>query len=134
MSNTMPSSMPGGHEDSSGAPGPACAGCPHGDKCREAWGAAQGGSFSTGGISVASVLAFLLPWVAAIAAAAAVQAHYGGTGKFSPAAALAGLGGLAAGALLARLLMPWVRKRFHNKVPAGRDEGAKPTCPPGAHR
>ena len=91
----------------------ACAGCPQEHACREVWAKSNEGPFTAGGLVLASVVAFLLPLLTAVAGGVLVRA-------WAPTAAapwlLAGAaGGLVVGVALARLTMPFLRKHFHDK-------------------
>lgn len=88
-----------------------CTGCPEAHKCRAAWSAPHQGPFSAVGLSLGSVLAFLLPITTAIIAAASVHAH-----QTDPPSVLwdiiAAAFGMFLGAAIAMLVMPLIKKHF----------------------
>lgn len=90
-----------------------CVGCPQEHTCRDVWAKGNEGPFTPGGLVLASVVVFLLPLVTAVAGGVLVK-------KWAPQAGAAWLlagaaGGLIMGAFLARLIMPLLRKHFHDK-------------------
>lgn len=90
-----------------------CDGCSDADNCRKAWSAPRRGPFSAAGLSLGSALVFLLPLVTAIIAAAVYHYLKAPSEKFSLGQVLAAAAGLLIGACLARLLLPSIRKHFH---------------------
>ena len=94
----------------------ACDGCGQKHLCREVWAEPNRGPLSAAGVLVGSMLVFLLPILAAIIAAA-VAGNYTDAGtEFSVGQVIAAVCGLVAGAFIAWLLMPLVRKRFSRYV------------------
>ena len=93
----------------------ACNQCPHNDKCHDVWAQSNHGPFSPGGLILASILAFIIPIVTAVIAASIVR-HTSGQPSQSPNTStneiLAALGGFIAGATLAWLGMPILKKHF----------------------
>jgi len=91
---------------------PVCSGCPDADKCRSVWSMPNQGPFTSAGLLLSSILAFLFPLFTAIIAAAAAGAFKPPASR-SPAWEIAAAAiGLIAGCALARLLMPLIKKRF----------------------
>ena len=90
-----------------------CHGCPDEDSCRKVWSQPNRGPFSATGLSLGSALVFLLPLVTAIIAGALFHRYKGQPDHFSLGEVLAAMGGLLAGVLLARMLLPLIRKYFH---------------------
>jgi hypothetical protein len=114
----MSDSAPSNHEiPVAQAENKICDGCPDADSCRKVWSQPNRGPFSATGLSLGSALVFLLPLVTAIIAGAIFHRYKGQPDHFSPGEVLAATGGLLAGALLARTLLPLIRKYFHEPKP-----------------
>ena len=94
----------------------ACEGCGQKHLCREVWAEPNRGPLSSAGVLVGSMLVFLLPILTAIVAAALVGNNTANK-EFSSGQAMAAVGGLIAGAIVAWLLMPLVRKHFSRYDP-----------------
>ena len=90
----------------------ACDSCPHSHACRDVWAKPNHGPFSPGGLILASILAFIVPIITAVIAAAIVRHSTDQTGHTSVNEILAALAGLLAGAALAWLIMPFIKKHF----------------------
>ncbi len=93
----------------------ACDLCPHTDKCRDVWAQPNHGPFNSGGLILASILAFIIPIITAVIAAAVVRHMANHTSQSSNTSAseiLAALGGFIAGAAIAWIAMPILKKRF----------------------
>ena len=89
-----------------------CKDCFHADRCRQVWSESPGGTFSPAGLSLASLVAFLLPLVTAIVAGAAAHIYLIDQDNAPMAEIAAALAGLLAGAALAWLFMPSLKKHF----------------------
>ena len=88
-----------------------CTDCPEAHKCRSAWSAPHQGPFSAVGLSLGSALAFLLPIATAIIAGVWAHAHQGDPPSVLWDIAAAAFGMLA-GAAIALLAMPVIKKHF----------------------
>ena len=88
--------------------GDVCLSCPQADECRDVWARPNKGPFNAVGLVISSILAFILPILTAIIAAALVKSRQGATGKQILAAFI----GLLIGVGLAACLIPLVRKWF----------------------
>ena len=93
----------------------ACSGCPQADACRHVWSTPRRGPFNPVGLTISSGLAFLLPILTAIVAAALAHPYAPPQARFSLIEAAAGLGGLFVGVAVAMLIIPLVKRRFHNR-------------------
>jgi hypothetical protein len=91
---------------------PVCNGCPEADKCRQVWSMPNQGPFTSAGLSLAGILVFLLPIFTAIVAGALVHAFVRPNSKTHRWEIAAAAAGLIAGAFLARLLLPLIKKYF----------------------
>lgn len=99
-----------------------CAGCPTSDTCRQVWSLSRRGPFSPVGLSLSSAVAFLLPIITAIIAGVLADAYLSGPepladpsvgNTFSLWIVIAVFVGLAVGAGVAWLIMPFIRRHFH---------------------
>ena len=93
-----------------------CHGCPSEDACRQVWGIERRGSLTPIGLSLASIMVFIFPIITAILAGALIGGY---TAEAKYPILWEGVGGIAGfivGVLLAKLIMPLIRKRFdeHN--------------------
>jgi len=98
------------------APDVECHGCPSQDACRQVWGIERRGSLTPIGLSLASIMVFLFPIITAISAGA-MAGSYTTNAKYPILwQGISGITGFIVGVLLARLIMPLIRKRFdeHN--------------------
>ena len=93
----------------------ACSGCPQADACRDVWSQPRRGPFNPVGLSISSGLAFLLPVMTAIVAIVLAHPFAPPEARFSLIEAAAGLGGLFVGVVVAMLIIPFVKRRFHNR-------------------
>lgn len=89
-----------------------CGGCPHTDQCRGAWSAPNKGPLSPVGLSLGSAVAFLLPLLTAIVGAGIAQANVNSQSSQTAWQIAGGAGGLAVGFLLAKAILPLIRRRF----------------------
>ncbi len=90
---------------------PVCVGCPDSDQCRKVWSAPNRGPFTAVGLSLSSIVVFLLPLAGAIFVGGLMRAM-----SEEPSTVLeilAAVVGLVMGIGLARLIMPLIRKRFY---------------------
>jgi len=87
-----------------------CGSCPHVDKCREVWSKPNQGPFSPAGLSLCSAAGFLLPIITAIIAGAVAHSYFSTGRKTSFWEPLAVGLGLIAGAALAWLIVPLIKK------------------------
>ena len=94
-----------------------CTGCPQKHLCRKVWAMPNRGPLSPAGLSLGSVLVFLLPLLTAIITGAVVHHLIAGTESFSPWEIVAAAAGLVLGAFIAWLIMPLIRKRFYESKP-----------------
>jgi len=90
---------------------PVCVGCPDSDQCRKVWSAPNRGPFTAVGLSLSSILVFLLPLAGAIFVGGLMRAISEKSSTFREI--LAAVVGLVIGIGLARLLMPLIRKHFY---------------------
>ena len=93
---------------------PVCSGCPQADKCRQVWSMPNQGPFTSAGLTLSSILVFLLPIFIAIIAAAITHAFIppqANTTRWEIAAAVLGL---IVGAVLALMMLPLIKKHFTN--------------------
>lgn len=95
------------------APPRECQGCPQSHACRDVWSAKNTGPLAPVGLTLGSATAFLFPLLTAIVAGALAR-HWGSDGETPEPAleALAALGGLAVGVLLAWWVMPRIKRRY----------------------
>jgi len=91
----------------------ACSSCPSSDRCREVWSISRRGPYTPVGLVLASILVFLLPLLTAITAGALVPGYFPDGDSRSWIQIFAAAGGLLVGAFLAWLLMPLLKKHFH---------------------
>ena len=105
--------MPADKTDSAASdpPSSACDGCPGADRCRQVWSMPNRGPLTASGLSLAGATAFLLPIFTAIIAGSLAHSYLPNSGLFWQI--LAVVIGLIAGCLLARMIMPFIRKHFH---------------------
>ena len=89
-----------------------CPGCPHNDACRQVWGIERRGSLTPIGLSLASIMVFLFPIITAILAGALIGSYTTDAEYPILWQAIGGVAGLIVGVILARLIMPLIRKRF----------------------
>jgi len=110
------SEMPADKTDSvaSDPPNSACDGCPGADRCRQVWSMPNRGPLTAGGLSLAGATAFLLPILTAIIAGAVAHSYLPNSVLFWQI--LAVVIGLIAGCLLARMIMPLIRKHFYDRT------------------
>jgi len=94
-----------------------CKGCFQADRCREVWSESPKGTLNPVGLSLAAMLAFLLPLTAAIVAGVAGHIYFAQQEKTKLWEIAAATAGLLIGALLAWLLMPSLRKHFDKSKP-----------------
>ncbi|MBN1844612.1 MAG: hypothetical protein JW810_02940 [Sedimentisphaerales bacterium] len=90
-----------------------CGDCPQADSCRQVWSQPPRGPFSGFGLVLASVLAFWLPLLLAIAAGLLARHLAGGDSTWPTAAGAAA--GFLGGALLARALISPLKRRFQRQ-------------------
>lgn len=90
----------------------ACDSCPQSHACRDVWAKPNQGPFSPGGLILASILAFIVPIITAVIAAAIVRHNTDPTGHTAVNEILAALAGLLAGVALAWRVMPCIKKHF----------------------
>lgn|GEM_PF-3201809 len=99
--------------DSERRTGQVCTGCPQADQCREVWSIPRRGPFTPTGLSLSSALVFLLPLVTAIIAGVIFQARMTAEkGINFWGFMVVGIGFLA-GVFMAWLIMPFMKKHFH---------------------
>ena len=91
---------------------PVCSGCPDSDKCRQVWSMPNRGPFTSGGLLLSSILAFLLPILTAIIAGAVAHWARPAVSESPWWVIVAALVGLFVGVIIARLLMPLIKKYF----------------------
>jgi len=94
-----------------------CKGCVNADQCRQVWAESPKGTISPAGLSLGSMLAFIFPLLTAIIAGAIVRVYLLDTKNSTYWEIAAAVGGLCAGAALARLFMSLLRKRFDEPKP-----------------
>ena len=93
---------------------PVCSGCPEADKCRQVWSMPNQGSFTSAGLTLSSILVFLLPIITAIIAAALTHTFFPPQANSTRWEIAAALVGLIVGAGLALILLPLIKKYFTN--------------------
>ena len=93
-----------------------CHGCPSQDACRQVWGIERRGSLTPIGLSLASIMVFLFPIITAILAGVLAGSYTTNAEYPILWQGIGGVTGFIVGVLLARLIMPLIRKRFdeHN--------------------
>lgn len=89
-----------------------CPGCSHNDACRQVWGISRRGSLTPIGLSLASIMVFLFPIITAISAGALAGSYTTDAEYPILWQTVGGAAGFIVGVLLARLIMPLIRKRF----------------------
>ena len=94
----------------------ACSGCPDAHKCRTAWSAPRRGPFSPAGLSISSAAVFLLPLIGAIIAGAWAHACKSDSAYLFWDIAAAAVGFIA-GAVVALITMPLIKKHFGYQRP-----------------
>ena len=94
---------------------PVCSGCPETDKCRQVWSMPNQGPFTAAGLTLSSILVFLLPILTAIIAAAVTHAFIPPQAETTRWEIAAAVGGLIVGAVLALMLLPLIKKHFANQ-------------------
>ena len=93
----------------------ACQSCPNSHACRTVWETPNRGPLSSAGLTIGSAIAFVLPLLTA-AAGGAVFRHFFGEQKPIPWPEIGGAAvGLAIGAALGWVLLPWIGKRLPAK-------------------
>ncbi|MBN2375232.1 MAG: SoxR reducing system RseC family protein [Sedimentisphaerales bacterium] len=97
-----------------------CAGCPDSDQCRKVWSASNRGPFTAVGLSLSSMVVFLLPLAGAIFAGGLMRTILEKPSTFWEI--VAAVAGLVVGIVLARMIMPLIRKRFY--VSSEKDAGS----------
>ena len=88
-----------------------CVGCPDSDQCRKVWSVPNRGPFTAVGLSLSSIVVFLLPLVGAIFVGGLMRAISEKPSTFREI--VAAVVGLVMGIGLARMIMPLIRKFFY---------------------
>jgi len=91
----------------------ACSSCPSSDHCRNVWSISSHGPFTPAGLDLACILVFLLPILCAIIAGALLPLFTSIKDSSSWLQILAAAGGLLIGAFFAWLVLPLLKKHFH---------------------
>jgi len=89
-----------------------CQGCPSRDACRQVWGISRRGSLTPISLSLASIMVFLFPIITAISAGTLAGSYTTDAEYPILWQVVGGAAGFIVGVLLARLIMPLIRKRF----------------------
>ena len=98
---------------SSGDPGAGeCSGCPNAHACRDVWGAKNKGPLAPVGLTLGSAAAFLLPLVTAAVCGGVAHVMIEQDAAFPVWDMLAAAVGLALGAMLGWVVMPWIGRRW----------------------
>ena len=96
---------------------PFCRGCAQQDQCRRVWSGPKRDPLTPAGLSLASAVAFLLPLLTCILGGALAVHLFRESDNTFLFQALGAIFGLILGIALARLIMPFIRKRFHESAP-----------------
>jgi len=97
----------------SNSPESCCAGCSQHDSCIQVWSAPNKGPLTPIGVVLASVLAFLVPLLAAICGGVLARTYLPSSQNITLGQVACVVGGFVVGGLLAWLAVPLIRKRFH---------------------